>query len=130
MVTPEIKDKLLGYLITQKKINFDINFNDLYEQTGISYEVASIILQHFHNKGFITTECYKIGCWVRLNVEIYDFFNHGGFTAQEELLRANLEKLNLELLKLSKELEPSKLETINTITSVVSNIAAALGLFK
>lgn len=130
MVTPEIKDKLLGYLITQKKINFDINFNDLYEQTGISYEVASIILQHFHNKGFITTECYKIGCWVRLNVEIYDFFNHGGFTAQEELLRANLEKLNLELLKLSKELEPSKLETINTITSVVGNIAAALGLFK
>ena len=67
---------------------------------------------------------------MRLNVEIYDFFNHGGFTAQEELLRANLEKLNLELLKLSKELEPSKLETINTITSVVSNIAAALGLFK
>ncbi|RHU30980.1 hypothetical protein DXD68_04085 [Parabacteroides sp. TM07-1AC] len=61
---------------------------------------------------------------------IYDFFNHGGFTAQEEFLRANLEKLNLELLKLSKDIEPSKLETISSITAIASSVATTLGLFK
>ena len=70
------------------------------------------------------------GCIIDLHAEIYDFFNHGGFTAQEELLRANLEKLNLELLKLSKDIEPSKLETVSTITAIAGNIATALGLFK
>ena len=65
-----------------------------------------------------------------MKAEISDFFNHGGFTAQEELLRANLEKLNLELLKLSKDLEPSVLEKANTITAIAGSVATALGLFK
>ena len=33
MITPAIKDKLLGYLIAQEQIDFDIDFHDLYEQT-------------------------------------------------------------------------------------------------
>ena len=130
MVTPAIKDKFLSYLIAQEKVNINIDFHDLYVQEGISDDITSMILRHFEKLGLISCKNYMNGCIVKLNVEIYDFFNHGGFVAQEELLRANLEKLNLELFKLSKDIEPSKLETINTITSIANSISAALVLFK
>ena len=130
MITPAIKDKLLGYLIAQEQIDFDIDFHDLYEQTGIRFDIANMILEYFERFSLISYQSSKGYSCVSLNAEIYDFFNHGGCTAQEELLRANLEKLNLELLKLSKDIEPSRLETVSTITAIAGNIATALGLFK
>lgn len=130
MITPEIKDKILSYLIAQDEINLDVDFRDLYKQTEISFEKANMVLQHFERLGLLKRTGYMGGCIIDLNAEIYDFFSHGGFTGQEEILRANLEKLNLELLKLSKEIEPSKLEAINTITAIAGNIATALGLFN
>ena len=89
-----------------------------------------MILEHFDRRGLILYQGYIGGCCINLKAEIFDFFNHGGFTAQEELLRANLEKLNLELLKLSKDLEPSVLEKANTITAIAGSVVTALGLFK
>lgn len=47
MITPAIKDKLLGYLIAQEQIDFDIDFHDLYEQTGIRFDIANMILEYF-----------------------------------------------------------------------------------
>lgn len=130
MITPAIKDKLLRYLIAQEQIDLEIDFHDLYEQTGIRFDLANMILEHFDRHGLILYQGYIGGCCINLKAEIFDFFNHGGFTAQEELLRANLEKLNLELLKLSKDLEPSVLEKANTITAIAGSVATALGLFK
>ena len=130
MITPAIKDKLLSYLIAQEQIDLEIDFHDLYEQTGIRFDIANMILEYFERFGLVSYQSTKGYSCVSLNAEIYDFFNHGGFTAQEELLRANLENLNLELLKLSNDLEPSVLESANTITAIAGSVATALGLFK
>ena len=62
---------------------------------------------------------------VSLNAEAHDMVLHGGFVAQEELLRKNIEKLELEL----KSLEPSLLGKVETISNIAANIATALGLF-
>ncbi|WP_419023358.1 hypothetical protein [Holdemanella sp.] len=117
-------------MIAQEQIDLEIDFHDLYEQTGIRFDLANMILEHFDRRGLIFYQDYIGGCCINLKAEIFDFFNHGGFTAQEELLQANLEKLNLELLKLSKDLEPSVLESANTITAIAGSVATALGLFK
>lgn len=130
MITPAIKDQVLSYLLAQKEIDIDVNFRDLYSKTGITYNFADMILKQFERMGLISYQGYMGGCIVTLKAEIYDFFNHGGFTGQEEILRANLEKLNLELLKLAKDIEPSKLEAINAITSIAGSVATALGLFN
>lgn len=91
-----------------------------------------MILDQFVVDGLLKTlQLRTVGVYVAFpTANLFDFFNHGGFTAQEELLRANLEKLNLELLKLSKDLEPSVLEKANTITAIAGSVATALGLFK
>ena len=47
MITPAIKDKLLRYLIAQEQIDLEIDFHDLYEQTGIRFDLANMILEHF-----------------------------------------------------------------------------------
>ncbi len=59
MITPAIKDKLLGYLIAQEQIDFDIDFHDLYEQTGIRFDIANMILEYFERFSLISYQSSK-----------------------------------------------------------------------
>lgn len=61
---------------------------------------------------------------ISMKVPAFDFYSHGGFVGQEELLRKNIEKLLLEI----ESLKPSMPDKISTITSIAGNIATALGL--
>lgn len=58
------------------------------------------------------------------------FFSHGGFTVQEEILKANIQKLSDELDLLAKQLSPNLLEKATSISAIGASIATALGLFK
>ena len=123
MITPKVKDKILEAIVSGKLPGMFLYYERLFPNHEISNDELRLILEQFVDR--------TAGVYVAFpTADLFDFFNHGGFVAQEELLRANLEKLNLELLKLSKDIEPSKLETINTITSIAGNIATALELFK
>lgn len=132
MITPAIKDQILNVLISQDKPNVNLNYDDLFPNNEIPVNEFFLIIKQFAKYGFLENPLFAGNMMIsaQKTADIYDFFNHGGFTAQEELLRANLEKLNLELLKLSKDIEPSKLETISSITAIASSVATALGLFK
>jgi hypothetical protein len=65
------------------------------------------------------------GVALDIKVNAHDFLSHGGFTAQEELLQKNIQKLLLEL----ENLKPSMPEKVSTLTNIAANIATALGLF-
>lgn len=73
MITPAIKDKLLRYLIAQEQIDLEIDFHDLYEQTGIRFDLANMILEHFDRRGLILYQGYIGGCCINLKAEIFDF---------------------------------------------------------
>lgn len=60
-----------------------------------------------------------------LNIDAQDYLLHGGFTAQEELIQKNLEKLLLEI----DSLKPSMPDRVETITGIISGLTTALGLF-
>lgn len=132
MITPKVKDKILEAIVSSKLPGMFLYYERLFPNHEISNDELRLILEQFVDNGLLKTlKLRTAGVYVAFpTADLFDFFNHGGFVAQEELLRANLEKLNLELLKLSKDIEPSKLETINTITSIAGNIATALELFK
>lgn len=66
---------------------------------------------------------------IALNAEAHDFFNRGGFAVQEEILKANLNKLGLELEALSKELGPKYLEKASTLTSLISSATSIIKFF-
>ena len=66
----------------------------------------------------------------QLNAKAHDFYSHGGFMAQEEMLKANIQKLSNELDLLAKQLSPDLLEKASSISAIGANIIAALAFFK
>ena len=50
----------------------------------------------------------------------------GGFRMQEEVILANFRKLDLEIECLKKEADPSLLDKINDISSIVNTVFSAI----
>ena len=65
-----------------------------------------------------------------LSLKAVDFLAQGGFSSQFELIEANLQKLLLEIENLKKELTPDSLDRLSKLSSIVSGISSAVGLFK
>lgn len=131
-ITPELKDKLLNHFKETNSIKFVFSPSEAAEQIKIDKDVIVQILEQLVSKGLIKKErLSSSGTYsVTLKAEFFDFVRHGGFTAQEELLQANINKLLLEIESLKKDLSPNLLEKANKIASIAGSIATALGLFK
>lgn len=126
LITPELKDRILKEFVETSGINLAVDIRDMAKDYNIDRDTMEIILDHFENLGFFE-QTKMLGGIIRFRmlVPAFDFFAHGGFTAQEELLKKNLEKLILEI----ETLKPSMPAKAETLTSIISNIATALGLF-
>lgn len=61
-------------------------------------------------------------------IELHDFANKGGFAIQEEIFKANLDKLEFEIDLLRKQLSPDKLDSLNKISSIASALFGGLSL--
>jgi hypothetical protein len=125
MITPDKKDIILKEIATSG-INIQFEMKQLARDFNISFDEVEAIIDHFEELGFIEAN-RMIGGMVIANVKVrcHDFYSHGGFTAQEELLRKNIEKLLLEI----ESLKPSIPDKIEKITSIISGISSALSLF-
>ena len=105
MITPTVKDKVLTAIISKNNPFMKLEYEEVFPDKEISVREFFLILDQFVELGLLkkTQNCTGGLSIIYLTANIYDFYRHGGFTAQEELLRANLEKLNYELLKLAEE---------------------------
>lgn len=129
-ITPELKDKVLKDLV-EVGMYPSFNIRELSGEYGIDSSVLEAILDQFESLGLLKqTKCLGGRINVHMSANAHDLYNHGGFYAQEELLKANIEKLNRELLLLSKELEPKLLDKANMIANIGSAIISSLGFFK
>ena len=125
MITNEIKDTVLKRLI-ETGTRYKIDFKQLSRDIKIDFDELDSILDHFENLGFLELEKLLGGkANVRINIPAIDFYSHGGFKGQEELLRINIEKLLLEI----ESLKPSFPDKVEKITSIAAGIAGALSLF-
>lgn len=126
LITCSLKDEILRGFIERNEASFSADIKEMANHYNISWVTMMAILEHFENLGFIKREKTLEGETIfYIKVPAYDFFSHGGFLAQEELLKANLEKLILEI----ESLKPSIPDKVESLTAIASNIATALGLF-
>lgn len=132
LITSEMKDKMLAFLLAPESNRFTITFNDsCEEELGMKIDSAMMILKDFHNKGIIKAWFFKPDCVkITVNVLAHDIWAKGGYTVQQEILKANIEKLDLQLQLLAHQLGTDYLEAANKIASIGSVILSALPLFK
>lgn len=133
LITPALKDKMLAEILSADSSRLKIDFKEYDEELGMSDDTAIMILRHFLEIGLLSKATFfsnPSGALLTVNVKAHDFWAHGGFTAQEEILKANIEKLDLQLQYLAKQLGPDYLDTASKISSIGSAILSALPLFK
>lgn len=90
LVTPELKDKILKEFIDAGGVNLQLDIHETAKEYGIDYEVLEIILDDFENLGFFN-QMKMLGGNIRISMKVpaFDFYSHGGFVGQEELLKKN-----------------------------------------
>lgn len=129
MITPEIKDLVLSDLVSAPTMQCELNPETVATQYDITPEEFNAIITQFDKFGLthtlITYSTYEI----KITADAHDFIQRGGFTGQEMLLKANIEKLGLEIDKLAKDLSPKQLETASRIATIGSAIMSSLKLF-
>jgi len=124
MITHIEKDAVLKWLCTSdSKDSWEILLDE-----KLDFRQLNSILEYLNRKGFI--ELINVRQNMRyfsidVKVEAFDLYRHGGFTAMEELLYKNLQKLNLELEDLKSHIP----EKVSVITSIISAITGTTALF-
>ncbi|MCB6971852.1 MULTISPECIES: hypothetical protein [Butyricimonas] len=133
LITPVMKDELLSLLVANCELNTYLSSNHpkpLLDIAGSRNNLQAIFNQFCRlgllSKGVVSSNSIS----VVVNVEAHDFLSRGGFTAQEEILKANINKLGLELESLSKELEPKFAEKASTIMTIANNILSVVGFLE
>jgi hypothetical protein len=126
-VTPALKDNVLNCLcssITCESV-FSLEIDSVFLETKTDFNTLNTVLSQFERLGFIShLNLRRSSLSLCLHLEAIDFKNRGGFYAQEEVLKLNLEKLLLEI----DQLKPSFPDKLETFTSIASNIVSCLGL--
>lgn len=126
-----MKDRVLADLLSADTPSFDFNYSNSLADYKVSPEYIKIILDEFSELGLVKLK-YFYGNSARIHVQAkaMDLHRHGGFKAEEELLKGNIEKLGMELDLLSKQLAPNYTEKAAYIAQIGSAIMQGLTLFK
>lgn len=130
IITPSLKDDILNDFISQG-MSFATSFHENSLKFDTTFKVYEAIVKQFEEMNLL--ECDRMlggNAFINLTAYAHDFYNRGGFQAQEEILKANINKLGLELEKLSEDLEPKFAQRANTLSAIAANIVTALGLFR
>lgn len=124
MITPEEKDKVVNYIMSIDHLSSAIYYDSI-KGLNITENEFYMVLEQLDRMGLIKQ---SRGYAVTKRAELYDFVRRGGFVGQEELLKANIEKLNSELLVLSKELEDPYAKRVKTLLDISVAITTLFGI--
>ena len=131
LITPKLKDEFLIDLLSNENMSFAMEVSECAEKFNTSKDIVEAIYDQFEGMGLLKQKAFSGGgIFIQLTTKAHDFYSHGGFTAQEELLKANIQKLSSELDLLAKQLSPNLPEKAASIASIGASIATALALFK
>ena len=130
-ITPKLKDDLLADLLSVESMGVQNNVHSCAKEFDTSSDIIEALYDQFEEMGLLQqTKCLGGTIIFQLKAKAHDFYRHGGFAAQEELLKANIQKLSDELDLLAKQLSPDLLEKANSLSTIGVNILTALSLFK
>ena len=131
MITASTKDKILFYLCSEavpEKLSSG-KTADILKELELDFDTFNAIMVQFQRFGFIEDlNLRHSDIHFILRTDSNDFSQKGGFVIQEEIFKANLDKLEFEIDVLRKQLSPDKLDTVNKISSIVSALFGGLAL--
>lgn len=132
MITAAIKDKVLFFLCSNaipEKMSEGETRNTLKE-LEIDFDTFNAIMTQFQRFDFIEDlNLRRMHMSFILRTEAHDFAEKGGFSIQDEIFRANIEKLGFEIDNLRKQLGPDKLDALSKLSSIFSAITGGLALW-
>ena len=129
LITPIQKDHVLTFLVQNAELESisGCPVNPLLKDLEIGFEAFNAIMNQFQRLGFLKDlNISQSNVFFTLLVEAHDFNYRGGFVAQEEILKTQLEKLMYELEKLQKDLGPDYLEKTSKIAGIMAAIASVM----
>lgn len=128
MITVELKDRILNDFVNTG-INIAVDIHETCKNYDIDSGILCLILDQFEKFGYIQQQKFLGGAiLVSPLADAHDLVRQGGFTVKEELLKANIEKLGLEIDLLCKQLTPDQLEQAHKITAIGASILSTLKL--
>lgn len=137
LISAAQKDVILDYLISQFEVGAWAVVSNDESLCGFSPNVTEAIISQFMRLGLVTEQSGSLNDYrFVMNIEAHDFKRRGGFAGQELLFQNTVEKLLLEVDKLTAtdpELQPrfAKIkENIKEFITVLTNIATIGGAAK
>jgi hypothetical protein len=131
IITSTVKDKILFYLCDHaipEQVSIG-KTSDTLEELEIDFDTFNAVMVQFQRFGFIEDlNLRDFYLSFILRTDAHDFAQKGGFAIQDEVFRANIEKLGFEIDNLKKQLTPDKLDTLNKISSIASALFGGLAL--
>lgn len=125
-MNPKQKDALLKLISDCYFIRINrLSIKELCKALEIDSNILYGQMKQFENMGFIVSLSFGATCDFMLRMDAIDFMNRGGFVAQEQLLKANIELLLSEITDIKQDF-PKKAQTIASISEA---ILSAIGLF-
>jgi hypothetical protein len=134
LITSQMQDDVLKWLCEnvppEQMTHFD--WQSLLDATGIDSDTTDRILINFKDQGLIASNYNweRMGSVLLLKVEAHKLLQRGGFTVQDALNEANMQKLLYELDHLKKQLNPDQLDTLNKVTQIMASIATVVAAFQ
>jgi hypothetical protein len=128
MIDCRIKDRILNKIVKESpEMTFGFDSEDSMDIFGFNSDIVSSVLDYFEEIGLVDQDKFLDGeIMLEVLIPAHDLVAHGGFTAKEDLLSKNIEKLLVEIESL-KPLIPEKIEAISALAS---EIKTGLSLFK
>lgn len=131
IITPQLKDEILIEMLSYSSPHFDLYYHEVAPNFGITPDLMRLVFDQFDELGLIVKKSeYKAGISFTVTANAHDFYRRGGFSVQEEILKANIEKLGRELDILAKQLSPSLAQKSSELSTIAASILQAVSMFK
>lgn len=130
MIDSKTKDQIVEWMVELDQPTIKFQTKDVAKAFNIPDNMVRLFLKQLDSRNLITyTELGMGYVLCEPTMDFYDFHCMGGFTAIEDGLLKNIEKLDLELKQLKSEF-PEKVAMFANATTILSAISsAATGTF-
>ena len=130
MIDSKTKNQIVAWMVELDQPTIKFQTKDVAKAFNVSDNMVHLFLRQLDSRNLITYSELGMGYVLcEPTMDFYDFHRMGGFTAIEDGLLKNIEKLDLELKQLKSEF-PEKVAMFANATTILSAISsAATGMF-
>ncbi len=130
MITTELKDKVLNYLVeNQDELYLHFDGAVLAPTLGTNPKYVNAIVEDLADRGMLEKQGmagYHTSCY--LTMRIFDFYKAGGYTFEDHIIEGNIMKLKMEIEAMEANIgKPQYDKMMAMIMAVIGGFALVSG---